>query len=110
MSSIGKMDRRITIRQRAAGLDAFGQPSGAWEDVATVWASYRTKAGGEGQEPSQRVARQTVIFRIRYRAGIRPEMQVAWDGETFDVVDVAEFDRRRWLDLVCTANNPVSGS
>ena len=37
----GQLDQRITLQQRSAGADVLGQPSGAWADVASVWAKAR---------------------------------------------------------------------
>lgn len=37
----GKLDKLVTFQRRAAALDAYGHRTGAWEDVASVWAAVR---------------------------------------------------------------------
>jgi SPP1 family predicted phage head-tail adaptor len=39
------------------------------------------------------------IFTIRYRAGVTEKMRVLWDGATYDIIHIAEAERRRYLAL-----------
>jgi SPP1 family predicted phage head-tail adaptor len=100
----GELDQRITIRQRAAGLDAHGHPSGAWTNVATVWAAARPITGREFFAAGETRSEVSVKFRIRYRTGITAAMQVLWRGVAHDIVapPMELFGGKEVLELMCS--------
>jgi SPP1 family predicted phage head-tail adaptor len=98
----GRLNQRITLRQRAAGLDALGQESGSWTDVATVWASAEPLRGREFFAAGQVQTEASTRFRIRYLAGVVPTMQVVWNGAPYDINAVIDVDgRKHTLELMC---------
>lgn len=90
MIAAGKLDQRVTLRAIGAGQDAAGQPSGAWADVATVWADVRDISGrefiGAGGVANEV---QTRIF-IRRRADTVPAMRVQHSSTTYHIEAVLE--------------------
>lgn len=106
---IGRLDRRITIQRRELATDSFGADVGAWVDVVTTWAGYEPISGAEQFAADQRYAAQLVRFTIRHRAGIEARMRVVYDGQVWDIQDVAERGRRSALLLTCRVVNPASG-
>lgn len=90
MIAAGKLNKRVTLRAIAAGQDTAGQPSGAWADVATVWAEVRDISGREfiGAGGVQNEA-QTRIF-IRRRTDTVPAMRVVAGAVTYHVDAVLE--------------------
>lgn len=105
----GRLDRRITIQARQAGLDAYGQPADAWTTVATVWARLEPLSGAERFEADQRSQEQSVRFTVRFRAGIQPRQRVIFEGRQYDIRNVAETERRHELVLDCTVLEGESG-
>lgn len=107
--NIGSLDRRVTIEQRVPGVDAtFGDVTGAWSALATVWASFAatldTDAGGaEVVRDRQRVLVRQTQVRIRFRSDVTTSMRVSLaDGSrTLQIVSIAEVGRREALDLMC---------
>lgn len=77
--SAGRMDQRITLQQRTSTLDALGQASEAWTDVATVWASAQPLRGREFFAAGAMQSEAAVRFRIRHRAGLTGAMRVVWN-------------------------------
>lgn len=98
----GKLDRRITIQQRAVVQNTFGEEVEGWTDVFGSWARVEWSDGGESLGAGQRTAAQTVKFHIRFRAGVEPKMRVVYDGENYDIQDVQEGKGRR-DELIITA-------
>ncbi|MFZ6755761.1 phage head closure protein [Undibacterium sp. Ji50W] len=45
--SIGSRRKRVTLQNRSATLDEFGQRLNTWVDVATVWAAIEPISGNE---------------------------------------------------------------
>jgi SPP1 family predicted phage head-tail adaptor len=96
------MRHRVTIQQKAPTRDTFGGEVEAWNAVATVWASVEPLQGREFLEARQLQAEVTTRIRIRYRAGIVPQMRVVWGSHFYDVQAVIETEaRRRELQLMC---------
>lgn len=103
MISAGRMDQRITLQSRAAGVDAHGQPSTTWADVATVWAQAEPLRGRELFAAGQAQSQVETRFRIRYRAGVVPTMRVLWRSAPHDIVSVFEPQAgREHLELLCS--------
>lgn len=97
-----QLDQRVTLRQRAAGVDGLGQASGAWQDVATVWAQVQPLRGREYFAAGQLQAEVSVRMRIRWRAGVVPTMRADWRGVPHDIVSVVDVDGARVvLELMC---------
>lgn len=102
--SAGDLCERITLQQRAAGVDSLGQESTTWSAVATVWARVEPLRGREffaaGQVQSPVDARIT----IRHRAGVLPSMRALHGSQPYDITAVVDVDARgHTLELMCVA-------
>ena len=102
--NIGQLDRQVTLRQPApapANLYGAAGQTQVFTDVATVAASVKYDKGTEAVAANQNTATQRISFTIRYRADVRPTWQLAYEGRTFQITDVAEIGRRRGTILTC---------
>ena len=101
--TIGQLDRKVTLQAPATvPQDAYGAPAPAgFTDVATVAAGVKYSLGSEAVAADQNTATQRITFTIRYRADVRPTWQLAYEGRTFQITDVAEIGRRRGTILTC---------
>jgi SPP1 family predicted phage head-tail adaptor len=101
----GLLDQRITIEAKTVARNSIGEETETWATFATVWAMYRPVRVSERLAGAQLQAEFDTVFRIRFLAGIDPEMRVVWRGQRFELVgqplmvDAAS----RLLDLFCTA-------
>ncbi len=102
----GQLTERVTLQQREdATVDANGQPSADWEDVATVWAKAEPLRGREFFAAGQTQSQVDVRFTIRWRDGVVPTMRVMWRGVAHDLVAVIEpHAGREALELMCVTN------
>lgn len=98
----GRLDRRISIEQPVNDQLATGEPVITWVKIADVWAELMPQSGGEAFTTGQRTSQQQVQFRIRKRDGIEPTMRVVWRSKYYEILDVGEPDRDRFLILTCT--------
>ncbi len=65
-----------------------------------MWAKVTYGTGNEAVAAEQLQAVQLVTFRIRYRAGgLTTRYRVTHEGQTYDILSVAEVGRRIALDL-----------
>jgi SPP1 family predicted phage head-tail adaptor len=98
----GLLRHTVTIQQRAAGTDASGAANGDWTDFATVHAAIWPLRGKELYAAQQYVSQVDSRIRIRYHAGITPQMRVVWQGRIFEIVYVVDPELRHiTLDLMC---------
>lgn len=89
----GKLRRRLTLQQLAAGSPQdkpTGEPDEAWSSVVTVWGEVRKLRGIAAFTAAQQQAGIEVEIEVRYRAGVVARMR--WlDGSTiYDIRDVDE--------------------
>jgi SPP1 family predicted phage head-tail adaptor len=99
---IGKLRHRIKIQKYTAGRDSFGGEEPVWTDVAEVWARVSPVSGKEFFASAQVNAEVTTKITMRYIKGITPKMRVVFDGRSFDIVSVLDFEERGIeLNLMC---------
>lgn len=100
---IGTFDRRITIETYSATRDVSGGEILTWAawKIVSAQITYPTTAGeaymGLGEEGIQQTAQRMIEFRLRYIAGVNEKMRVLYDGVHYDIVEIAEEGRRRFL-------------
>lgn len=101
------LTERVSIRARAAGVDAAGQPSGAWTELVQVWGNILNLNGFESIKADQDVAIARASIRIRDRGDITPAMRAVHLRAgtvvvaTYEIKAVLPVQGRRALDLVC---------
>ena len=100
MFDSNKMDRLITLQTSTATRSASGQEIVTWSNLATMWAEVVPRSGREYFGANQNIAEVDAIFRIRYRDGIRPEMRIQYQQQTYNIRWVQELGRREGLELV----------
>lgn len=106
----GTLDRRITLMKPTSTQDAYGAMVDSFASEGTVWANVKQLDAGEASRDDQHTAKKTVLFTIRYRASVAPTWKVVFDGETYDLTDVAEVGRREGLALTGYAREVKSGA
>lgn len=84
----GELDTRIRIEQRLTTQDAAGEPSIEWEEFAERWASIARTPGSEVWASAQRGGRVPTVFRLRYLAGVLPEMRVVAQERVYEIRSV----------------------
>lgn len=103
MIATGKLNRRVTIEQRASTRSAAGEEVAAWAAVATVWACIRPLSGFERNRARIAGAETEVEIYCRYRAGITTDMRVTHGGKRYAIHAVIDSDMaHRELQLLCT--------
>jgi SPP1 family predicted phage head-tail adaptor len=90
----GKYRHRITIRNAAldSSRDTFGGRKGAGTALATVWAEKQDWSGAEADEVGRETATVVTKWRIRYRTDVKPVMQIVFDADVYDILNVLDFD------------------
>lgn len=99
----GDLTELLSIRRLAAGRDAAGQPSGAWSEIGTEWASMRQLDGLSTIKADAPTEKARASFRIRWRAAgtYLTTDRVLHNGVTYGIKALLP-DRmgRQFVDLV----------
>lgn len=98
----GDLRHRVTIQQLVTVYDEYNQPVEMWQDLTTVWAAIEPLSGREYWQAKAVNAEVTHRVRMRYRAGITPEMRLVFNGRVFEILAVLNLEERNIeLQLLC---------
>lgn len=99
----GALNRRITLQNRFASVDSYGQQSTIWSDQLSCWASITPLSGRELVAAQAMNAEVTHEIRIRYRPGITAAMRATYQGRIFNIQAVTDVDTAHVeLQLLCS--------
>lgn len=103
--AVGHLDQRLTLQSRATGVDANGQPSGAWQTVATVWGRARPLRSRELFAAGQVQNVSDVEFTVGWRPDVASTWRVLWRGVPHDITGAPiDIDgQKRWLQLLAAS-------
>lgn len=96
---IGKLDRRIALQNYTATRSDYGETVPTYATAATVWAWVRFGSGQERMLADKNTVTADAIFTIRYRTGVTEKTRIVWDSVNYDIIHIAEAERRRYLAL-----------
>lgn len=101
----GRLNQRVTLQRKVDGTDDWGQPTEAWVEVFTTWASIKTINGSgfvnqEFAAGDTEVSRATASIRMRFRDDIDAAMRVMYRGKAYDIkVVLPDEVNREFVDL-----------
>jgi SPP1 family predicted phage head-tail adaptor len=105
----GNLRHRITLNSPGAP-DSYGQP-GTPTTFASIWASVTAMTGSEVFKAQQYSSKATHLVKIRYLAGIQPNMTILWDNRSFQIEFWQDPDERKFeLHIFCVERNTGPGS
>ncbi|MBZ9694540.1 phage head closure protein [Mesorhizobium sp. CO1-1-9] len=99
----GKLDRTISIERKTETVSPTGAVVTAWLNIATVRAEIVTQSASEFLTGFGEAENGTIVFRVRYLAGITTADRVSYAGQVYDLKEVTEIGRRRGLELRAVA-------
>ncbi|WP_201319144.1 phage head closure protein [Paenibacillus sp. EPM92] len=104
----GELRHKVTINQLQSVDDGAGGSVDTWMPVATVFAAVNPLSGRELFQAQQLQSEITHKVRMRYRAGITPDMRVHFGSRIFLISAVINWqERNRELALMCVeVQNP----
>lgn len=97
------LNQRICLQKFISTQDSFGESSGSWIDIATVWADIRYLNGKEYLASQIEINKAAVSIRIRWHSDIEPTMRVLHGNDIYNIEAVLpDMQKRMHLDLVCS--------
>jgi SPP1 family predicted phage head-tail adaptor len=92
----GELNKRGILQDPNWSKDTDGGKVANWTDVATVWFGVSPRPGRSFYAAQQLNSEITHEIKMRYRAGVRPDFRLAYNGRYFyfdSVVNVGEANR-----------------
>jgi SPP1 family predicted phage head-tail adaptor len=99
----GKLDRTITLERKSETVSETRTVVVTWTNIATVRAEIVTQSASEFLTGFGEAESGTIVFRIRYLAGITTADRVSYAGKVYDLKEITEIGRRRGLELRAVA-------
>ena len=95
----GLMDELVTVQQFSTTTDSnTGEKVRSWSTYTTAWARVQeSESGNESVDADRIEAKQTVVFTLRYDAGINAKMRIVWEGRDYNIINIADLSRRMYL-------------
>jgi SPP1 family predicted phage head-tail adaptor len=97
----GRLDRSIIIERKTEAVSDSGAVASSWSVIASPRAEVLQASAAEFLTGMGEEERGTIVFRIRYVAGITTEDRITYSGEAYNLVEIKEIGRRRGLELRC---------
>lgn len=93
--SIGKRDRKVTIRVKSTTKDAYGQEVITWSDGQQCWAAidYNEAQSDLEANTDATVSTTLIFFSIPAQLPVDVGQRLAYDGKQFEILAVIEDGR-----------------
>ncbi len=96
----GGLRHKVTIQQKGAGQDDFGQPNAGWTDFASnIWAKVLFLNGLEYIKSDKEAMQVSGSVRIRNRPGITTAMRLIHKSIVYDIKAVLPDGQNEYIDL-----------
>lgn len=97
----GRLDRTITIERATETISPSRSVSAVWTAIASPRAEVLQASTNEFLAGMGEGERTSIVFRIRFLAGITTEDRVTYSGAAYNIREIREIGRRRGLELRC---------
>lgn len=105
----GRLDRRVTLQYSVPTRDATGGATLTWYETATVWAGREARSGGRLFAAEGKHFDSALVYRIRHRTDVAAGMRLIHGDDLYEITEVQEVDRRRYLDLTVRGIDQTPG-
>lgn len=99
---IGELRHKITIKIPSETVDAYGQIIDESVPLFSTFAAIEPLKGREFQEGKQTQSEVSHKISIRYRTGVKPNMQVVYLGRVFSIQYIKDpGEQHKVLEMYC---------
>ena len=90
----GRLRHKCWIKQPTHTNDGYGGITTTWGTVTVCWGALEPLKGHEWIESGMENSELFGKFRMRYRSGISPTMQLYFGSRTFEITSVVDPSER----------------
>ena len=104
----GELRHLITLQKPGGdGTDDEGNPVHTFEKVCDVLAAIKDVSGRDFYEAAAHQMENIVTFTIRWRDGLRNDMQIVYGGTVYEIIQINHLGYRRdWTQLKARIRQP----
>lgn len=95
----GKLDRRLIVSSSTITTNEYGEQTSTWTTIATIHGQRLELRQLDVARSAGRETHASARYLIRYRVGLAVGQRLIVDGETYQIVEIDEPDRRATLVL-----------
>lgn len=101
--SIAELRESVMIQAMSQIEDGMGGYTEVWEEIGWAWAKIKSIRGKELLQAMQTEGQLTHRVIIRYRADIKENMRLIWEGSrTLEITSPPiTLGNRQWMELMC---------
>ena len=97
----GKLREAIAIQRATTTINDAGTPADTWAIIARLRAEKVEQSTAEAIRSFGASDDELVIFRARFFEGVTNADRVLWNGQTFNIKQIAPLGQRAGLELRC---------
>lgn len=103
MINAGRLRKRVTIQQSSLAGNTYGEQTKTWTTFKQVWAAVEPLQGREFWAGQQVQNETTYRVRIRYLAGVVPQMRILYGTKVLNIQQIINPQERNIeLQLMCS--------
>jgi head-tail adaptor len=102
----GKLREAIAIQRATTSINDAGTPADTWSIIARLRAEKVEQSTAEAIRAFGASDEELVIFRARFFEGVTTADRVLWNGQTFNIKQIAPLGQRAGLELRCVRGIP----
>lgn len=100
-SPAGMRRHRVTLQERASGVDSDGHPNGAWTAVTKLWARVEPLRDRELFIAQQTQPKTTHKITIDYRSGVTRQMRFLFGSRVLNIAGIINpMEANRTLEIL----------
>lgn len=100
----GTLRRVIKVQRATETINEAGTAAQTWSDIATLRAEVVRQSVEEFLSPQGARDESVVVFRTRFFSDLFTSDRVAFDGDHWNIREIAEIGNQRGLEIRCTTS------
>lgn len=98
----GELRERVTVLQATESRSRLDEVVMTYSTTfAVVWASVQGVSAREYLLAGQQQVEISHRVKMRYLAGLSPQMRLSWRGRTLEIISILEHENRSVHELIC---------
>ena len=97
---IGKLNRRVTIKEFVNLKDEYGGESGSWQNVKTVWTKIEESLSGEVYENDQQKAVVSIKIVLRYLSWLTEKHRLSNGNHLYEINSIVNVNNGNYMNIV----------
>jgi len=98
----GELRERVTVLQATESRSRLDEVVMTYSTTfAEVWASVQGVSAREYLLAGQQQVEISHRVKMRYLAGLSPQMRLSWRGRTLEIISILEHENRSVHELIC---------